>query len=107
MRLLIYRVYSYQDTLLAEQGNQYYGFGYIEGAVDFIWGQHARAFFQKNTIASVGPGTITADGPDSKTDGLCRYPITDLFGWPVHLTGLSFLSRHQFSECHSKHCGDN
>lgn len=26
---------------------------------------------------------------------------------PVHLTGLSFLSRHQFSECHSKHCGDN
>ncbi|KIK62575.1 carbohydrate esterase family 8 protein [Collybiopsis luxurians FD-317 M1] len=62
--------YSYQDTVLAEQGNQYYGFCYIEGAVDFIFGQHARAFFQKNTIASVGPGTITADGPDSKTDGL-------------------------------------
>jgi len=62
--------YSYQDTVLAEQGNQYYGFCYIEGAVDYIFGQHARAFFQKNTLASVGPGTITADGPDSKTDGL-------------------------------------
>ncbi|KIK63860.1 carbohydrate esterase family 8 protein [Collybiopsis luxurians FD-317 M1] len=62
--------YSYQDTVLAEQGNQYYGFCYIEGAVDFIFGQHARAFFQKNIIASVGPGAITADGPASKSDGL-------------------------------------
>ncbi|KAF5376573.1 hypothetical protein D9757_008268 [Collybiopsis confluens] len=62
--------YSYQDTVLSEQGNQYYGFCYIEGAVDFIFGQHARAFFQKNIIASVAPGAITADGPASKSDGL-------------------------------------
>ncbi|KAF5392252.1 hypothetical protein D9757_001532 [Collybiopsis confluens] len=62
--------YGYQDTVLSESGNQYFGFCYIEGAVDFIFGQHARTFFQKNTIASVGPGTITADGPASKTDGL-------------------------------------
>ncbi|KAF9064199.1 pectin lyase fold/virulence factor [Rhodocollybia butyracea] len=46
--------FGFQDTLLAETGNQYYGFCYIEGAVDFIFGQHAFAFFQKNTIASVG-----------------------------------------------------
>jgi len=62
--------YSYQDTVLAEEGNQYYGFCYIEGAVDFIFGQSAFAFFQKNTIASVGPGTITADGPAAKGDSL-------------------------------------
>ncbi|KAF9025925.1 pectin lyase fold/virulence factor [Rhodocollybia butyracea] len=55
--------YSYQDTVLAEQGNQYYGFCFIQGAVDFIFGQHAFAFFQSNTIASVGPGAITADVP--------------------------------------------
>jgi pectinesterase len=62
--------YGFQDTVLAETGNQYYGFCYIEGAVDFIFGQHAFAFFQKNTIAPVGPGTITADGPTFKGDGL-------------------------------------
>ncbi|KAE9398663.1 pectin lyase-like protein, partial [Gymnopus androsaceus JB14] len=90
--------YSYQDTVLAEQGNQYYGFCYIEGAVDFIFGQHARAFFQKNTIASVGPGTITADGPDSKTDGLCECgpssPTSKIDHLFLHfLTGQVFLGR--------------
>ncbi|KAJ7480591.1 carbohydrate esterase family 8 protein [Mycena latifolia] len=60
--------YGYQDTLLAEQGNQFYGVCYIEGAVDFIWGQHARAWFQRSTIASVAAGSITADGPTASTD---------------------------------------
>ncbi|KAE9408331.1 pectin lyase-like protein [Gymnopus androsaceus JB14] len=88
--------YSYQDTVLAEQGNQYYGFCYIEGAVDFIFGQHARAFFQKNTIASVGPGTITADGPDSKTDGLFvinESTIEASTAATSSLTGQVFLGR--------------
>ncbi|KAJ7505887.1 putative pectin methylesterase [Mycena galericulata] len=62
--------YGYQDTLLAEIGNQFYGVCYIEGAVDFIWGQHAYAWFQRSVIASVGVGSITADGPDSTTDGI-------------------------------------
>ncbi|KAF8055432.1 pectinesterase [Lyophyllum atratum] len=60
--------YSYQDTVLAEQGNQFYGICYIEGAVDYIWGQHARAFFHRNTIASVEAGSITASGPTSASD---------------------------------------
>lgn len=61
--------------MLAEQGNQYYGSCYIEGAVDYIWGQHARAYFQKNTIASVDAGSITADGPTSSSDAsLCKNP---------------------------------
>ncbi|KAJ6624381.1 pectinesterase [Mycena sp. CBHHK59/15] len=62
--------YGYQDTLLAETGNQFYGVCYIEGAVDFIWGQHARAFFTRSVIASVAAGSITADGPSSSTDGI-------------------------------------
>lgn len=62
----------YQDTLLAETGNQFYGVCYIEGAVDFIWGQHAHAWFQRSVIASTAAGSITADGPDSSTDSLCE-----------------------------------
>ncbi|KAF8501907.1 carbohydrate esterase family 8 protein [Gautieria morchelliformis] len=64
------RFYSYQDTVLAETGVQFYGRCYIEGAVDFIFGQHGHAFFHKNTIASIGPGCITADGPSNSTDGI-------------------------------------
>ncbi|KAJ7868807.1 pectin lyase fold/virulence factor [Mycena olivaceomarginata] len=60
--------YGYQDTLLAETGNQFYGVCYIEGAVDFIWGQHARAWIQRSVIASVAAGSITADGPSDSSD---------------------------------------
>ena len=30
-----------QDTLLANQGKQFYGKSYIEGSTDFIWGQRS------------------------------------------------------------------
>ncbi|KAK0493504.1 pectinesterase [Armillaria luteobubalina] len=59
--------YSYQDTVLAETGNQFYGSCYIEGAVDYIFGQDARAYFHKNMIASVGAGAITANGRSSSS----------------------------------------
>jgi len=59
------RLYSYQDTLLAEQGTQVYLKSYIEGAVDFIFGQKGQAFFQGNTIASKGAGCVTASGRSS------------------------------------------
>ncbi|KAJ7247342.1 carbohydrate esterase family 8 protein [Mycena rebaudengoi] len=60
--------FGFQDTVLANEGTQFFGHGYIEGATDFIFGQHARAFFQKNTIASSAAGYITADGPTASTD---------------------------------------
>ncbi|KAJ3997148.1 putative pectin methylesterase, partial [Lentinula boryana] len=88
--------YSYQDTVLAEQGAQYYGYCYIEGAVDFIFGQHGFAFFQRSTIASVGPGAITADGPASKTDGLFvinESTIEQSSAATEDLTGLVYLGR--------------
>ncbi|KAF8624396.1 hypothetical protein AX15_005880 [Amanita polypyramis BW_CC] len=55
-------LYGYQDTLLAEYGTQVYLQGYIEGAVDFIFGQTALAYFGGNTIAVSAAGFITASG---------------------------------------------
>ncbi|KAJ6520694.1 carbohydrate esterase family 8 protein [Mycena vulgaris] len=85
-----------QDTVLANQGNQYFGVCYIEGAVDFIFGQHARAFFQRNVIASNAAGTITADGPTAATDAslfvINKSTITTTAA-AGSLTGKVFLGR--------------
>lgn len=70
-------LYSYQDTLLAETGNQIYANCYIEGAVDFIFGQYARAWIVGSTIASIGAGAITANGRASDDDDGSYYVITD------------------------------
>jgi len=62
-------LYGYQDTLLAQIGNQVYAKCYIEGAVDFIFGQHARAWIDGSDIrVSAGGGAITANGRASSTD---------------------------------------
>lgn len=66
--------YGYQDTILAETGNQFYGYCYIEGAVDYIFGQYARAYFHYNKIASVAAGAITANGRSSSS-GVSLYVI--------------------------------
>ncbi|KAJ7848645.1 carbohydrate esterase family 8 protein [Mycena olivaceomarginata] len=88
--------YGYQDTLRAEKGVQFYGLCYIEGAVDFIFGQSGHAFFHRNTIASVDSGAITADGPD--TADLSLYVInlstlTTSTAATANLTGKVFLGR--------------
>ncbi|CAG8984260.1 hypothetical protein HYALB_00010516 [Hymenoscyphus albidus] len=59
---------SYQDTLLAQTGKQVYGKCRIEGAVDFIFGQHARAWIDGADIKVVGKGAITANGKASSSD---------------------------------------
>lgn len=62
-----------QDTVCAESGNQVYLNNYIQGAVDYIFGQHAVAWFQGNTLASIGPGAVTAAGrPSSSDPQLCN-----------------------------------
>jgi pectinesterase len=54
------RFLGWQDTLYADNlGRQYYVDSYIEGAVDFIFG-NATAVFDKSTIRSTGKGYITA-----------------------------------------------
>lgn len=42
--------YGFQDTLLANEGLQYYRNCLITGATDFIFGQRAAAWFEKCDI---------------------------------------------------------
>jgi len=60
--------FGWQDTVLSETGNQFFGRCYIEGATDFIFGQHARAFITKTDIGIVGAGWVTASGRNSTSD---------------------------------------
>ncbi|KAJ6571597.1 carbohydrate esterase family 8 protein [Mycena capillaripes] len=88
--------YGYQDTLRAEKGVQFYSLCYIEGAVDYIFGQNGHAFFHRNTIASVDSGAITADGPDTANESLFvinESNITTSVAATGNLTGLVFLGR--------------
>ncbi len=53
------RFIGWQDTLYAKNGRQYYVDSYIEGHVDFIFGQ-AAAVFENCEIRSKGSGYIAA-----------------------------------------------
>ncbi|EFX03076.1 pectinesterase precursor [Grosmannia clavigera kw1407] len=56
-------LFGYQDTLLAQTGNQVYASCYIEGAVDFIFGQYARIWVTQSRLAvTASGGSITASG---------------------------------------------
>jgi pectinesterase len=65
---------GYQDTVLAQEGYQVYANCYIDGAVDFIFGQKARAWFYNVDIRIKGTGYITANGRDSD-DNVSYYVI--------------------------------
>jgi pectinesterase len=58
------RFLGHQDTLFADYGRQYYTDSYIEGGVDFIFG-NATAVFDHSEIHAKGPGYLTAQ---SRTD---------------------------------------
>jgi pectinesterase len=63
------RFLGHQDTLFADYGRQYYLDSYIEGGVDFIFG-NATAVFDRTEIHANGPGYITAQSrtaPDQTT----------------------------------------
>lgn len=61
-------LYGYQDTLLAQTGYQVYANCYIEGAVDFIFGQSGLVWIDNSEIAvSAGGGFITASGRTSSS----------------------------------------
>ncbi|CUA68807.1 putative pectinesterase A [Rhizoctonia solani] len=53
---------GFQDTLLANVGTQFYGRSYINGAVDFIFGQRASIWITRSEIETLGDGYITASG---------------------------------------------
>jgi len=63
------RFLGYQDTLFADYGRQYYVDSYIEGGVDFIFG-NAAAVFDRSELHANGPGYLTAQSrtaPDQTT----------------------------------------
>jgi pectinesterase len=55
-----------QDTLFADYGRQYYVDSYIEGGVDFIFG-NAAAVFADDEIHIIRPGYLTAQSRTSPT----------------------------------------
>jgi pectinesterase len=63
------RFLGHQDTLFADYGRQYYVDSYIEGGVDFIFG-NAAAVFDHTELHANGPGYLTAQSrtsPDQPT----------------------------------------
>lgn len=63
------RFLGHQDTLFADFGRQYYVDSYIEGGVDFIFG-NAAAIFDHDEIHANSPGYLTAQSrtsPDQTT----------------------------------------
>ncbi len=68
------RFLGHQDTLFADYGRQLYIDSYIEGGVDFIFG-NAAAVFDHDEIHANGPGYLTAQ---SRT-------------WPEQTTGYVIL----------------
>ncbi|KKK24237.1 hypothetical protein AOCH_001400 [Aspergillus ochraceoroseus] len=56
---------GYQDTILAETGYQLYAKSLIVGAIDFIFGQTALAWFENVDIRTIGTGCVTASGRNS------------------------------------------
>ncbi|KAB5593614.1 Pectinesterase [Ceratobasidium theobromae] len=66
---------GYQDTLLANKGTQFYGKCFIEGAVDFIFGQTASIWITGSRLNTIGDGYITASG--RSTDDSNYYVINN------------------------------
>ena len=58
------RFLGHQDTLFADYGRQLYVDSYIEGGVDFIFG-NAAAVFERSELHSNGPGYVTAQSRTS------------------------------------------
>ena len=69
------RFLGHQDTLFADYGRQLYIDSYIEGGVDFIFG-NAAAVFDRDEIHSNGPGYLTAQSRTS-ADQTTGYVILD------------------------------
>ncbi|KAF3937511.1 Pectinesterase [Dactylella cylindrospora] len=56
---------GWQDTIYANEGRQIYAKSYINGAVDFIFGLRAAAWFHDNDIETLGTGWVTANGREA------------------------------------------
>jgi len=59
------KIQGAQDTLLSNQGYQFYSNCWIEGDVDFIFGRNASVWIRESVINTIGDGAITASGRSS------------------------------------------
>jgi len=59
---------GYQDTILSNTGNQLFARSLITGAIDFIFGQTATAWFDAVDIRTIAAGAITASGRSSASN---------------------------------------
>ncbi|KAL8293543.1 hypothetical protein RQP46_000244 [Phenoliferia psychrophenolica] len=87
---------GYQDTVLTDTGTQLFAQSYVEGAVDYIFGQTANSWFDHCTIASVAAGTITASGRPADSQGIYVFnscTITTAASATTSLEGLVYLGR--------------
>ncbi|KAJ3015040.1 hypothetical protein HKX48_004813 [Thoreauomyces humboldtii] len=64
---------GYQDTVYTEDGTHFFGQSLVQGAVDYVFGSRSRAYFQKTTMSSVGPGFMTANGRTNDTTNQSAY----------------------------------
>ncbi|KAH7305512.1 family 8 carbohydrate esterase [Stachybotrys elegans] len=61
--------YGFQDTVLANEGQEYYSNCLITGATDFVFGQRSQAWFEKVDLRVRSGGQyITANGRDSSSN---------------------------------------
>jgi len=82
------QIKGYQDTLLSNKGTHFIGKSYINGAVDFIFGQTASLWITGTTIETLGSGYITASG--RSTDDAYYYVIDKC---TITGTGTQYLGR--------------
>ncbi|KAH7474282.1 hypothetical protein PRIC1_013589 [Phytophthora ramorum] len=59
---------SYQDTLYANKGRELFAKSYISGAVDYVFGSKAQAWFESCDFETIGKGCITANGRTNETN---------------------------------------
>ena len=80
------RMLGWQDTLMMNQGRQYFADCYIEGRVDFIYGS-ATGVFAKCEIKSKNGGHVTAAStPENQAFGFvflsANSPVIPILGRP-------------------------
>ncbi|ETO60260.1 hypothetical protein F442_21338, partial [Phytophthora nicotianae P10297] len=85
---------GYQDTLCAHKGRELYARSYISGAVDFVFGMQAKAWFESCDFETVGKGWITANG-NTNSSNLSEYVFNNarVFNSNASMNGTTYLGR--------------
>ncbi|KAG6576424.1 pectin methylesterase [Phytophthora cinnamomi] len=83
---------GYQDTLCAHKGRELYSRSYISGAVDFVFGMQAKAWFESCDFETIGKGWITANG-NKNSSNLSEYVFNRARVFGSSGNGSTYLGR--------------